>query len=268
MLGTGEFADWMLARQSVLQLTQKPFSACPRGTEVPGRDAKRRRLGRGSAGAVADRLEATLGSRRSRAGSTSAGEASTVGPALPTGANDMDFQPTIDRYSSAGPIHLQLRKLLEDEIASGRLRQGERLPSEPSLSAQYRISRTTVRLALSALEQEGLIRKEKGRGAFVTPAVPRSWLLQSVGGLFYDELTRNGITIASAVVKSAVEPLPDWAADSLQLRSRRQRCHPGEGQAPKRRGRHIRHELSSRDLCRSSGRNMGHSHCLPLWSTE
>lgn len=134
------------------------------------------------------------------------------------GANDMDLKGSIDRYSSAGPIHLQLRKLLEDEIASGRLRQGDRLPSEPSLSAQYQISRTTVRLALSALEQEGLIRKQKGRGAFVSTAAPRSWMLQSVGGLFYDELTRNGITISSAVVKSAVETLPGWAADSLQLK--------------------------------------------------
>ena len=176
-------------------------------------------------------------SRQPWAGSTRASEASSVGRTLPTGANDIDFDRTIDRYSSAGPIHLQLRKLLEEEIASGRLRQGERLPSEPSLSAQYQISRTTVRLALSALEQEGLIRKEKGRGAFVSTAAPRSWLLQSVGGLFYDELTRHGITISSTVVKSAVEALPDWAADSLQLQ-------PGAKGVTLERVRHLNGEVA------------------------
>lgn len=128
----------------------------------------------------------------------------------------MEFSPGIDR-SSAVPFHFQLREILEDEISSGRLGPGDRLPSEPFLSSHYHVSRTTVRQALYALEQKGLIRKEKGRGAFVSRASPGSWLLQSVGGLFDDELSRHGVKVESTVLAAVVGPLPEWPARALQL---------------------------------------------------
>lgn len=122
----------------------------------------------------------------------------------------------IDRSSSV-PFHYQLRKLLEQQIETGRWPQGERLPSEPFLSEYYKVSRATVRQALHALEQQGLIRKEKGRGAFVNRTSSGSWLLQWAGGLFDDELTRRGITVESTVLRGEIEVLPDWATESLQL---------------------------------------------------
>jgi len=119
---------------------------------------------------------------------------------------------------SSVPFHYQLQKLLEQQIGAGRWGQGDRLPSEPILSDYYRISRATVRQALHTLEQEGLIRKEKGRGAFVNRTSSGSWLLQWVGGLFDDELTRRGVTVESTVVHACVDPLPDWASEALRLR--------------------------------------------------
>ena len=127
-----------------------------------------------------------------------------------------DPSGVIDRASSV-PFHYQLRKLLEQQIETGRWPQGDRLPSEPSLSEYYRVSRATVRQALHALEQEGLIRKEKGRGAFVNRTSSGSWLLQWAGGLFDDELTRRGITVESTVLRSGIEVLPGWASEALQL---------------------------------------------------
>ena len=129
-----------------------------------------------------------------------------------------NLKGTIDR-SSKVPFHLQLRKLLEEEISSGRWTTGQRLPSEPFLTDYYGVSRATVRQALLALQQKGLIRKEKGRGAFVARAVPGSWLLQSVGGLFDDEISRHGIIVESTVLKAAIETLPKWAAEALRLES-------------------------------------------------
>jgi GntR family transcriptional regulator len=122
----------------------------------------------------------------------------------------------IDRSSSV-PFHYQLRKLLEQQIGTGRWPQGDRLPSEPFLSDYFGVSRATVRQALHALEEQGLIHKEKGRGAFVNRTPSGSWLLQWAGGLFDDELTRRGITVESTVIRSGVEPLPEWASDALQL---------------------------------------------------
>ncbi len=127
-----------------------------------------------------------------------------------------DPSGVIDRASSV-PFHYQLRKLLEQQIETGRWPQGVRLPSEPSLSEYYKISRATVRQALHALEQQGLIRKEKGRGAFVNRTSSGSWLLQWAGGLFDDELTRRGITVESTVLRAGIEVLPEWASEALQL---------------------------------------------------
>ena len=110
----------------------------------------------------------------------------------------------IDRSSSV-PFHLQLRKLLERQIETGRWRQGDRLPSEPFLSEYFGVSRATVRQALHPLEEQGLIHKEKGRGAFVNRTSSGSWLLQWAGGLFDDELTRRGITVESTVIRAGIE---------------------------------------------------------------
>ena len=127
-----------------------------------------------------------------------------------------DPSGVIDRASSV-PFHYQLRKLLEQQIETGRWPQGDRLPSEPFLSEYYKVSRATVRQSLHALEQQGLIHKEKGRGAFVNRTSSGSWLLQWAGGLFDDELTRRGITVESTVLRAGSEVLPDWATEALQL---------------------------------------------------
>ena len=127
-----------------------------------------------------------------------------------------DPSGVIDRASSV-PFHYQLRKLLEQQIETGRWPQGDRLPSEPLLSEYYKVSRATVRQSLHALEQQGLIHKEKGRGAFVNRTSSGSWLLQWAGGLFDDELPRRGITVESTVLRAGIEVLPDWATEALQL---------------------------------------------------
>jgi DNA-binding GntR family transcriptional regulator len=40
------------------------------------------------------------------------------------------------------------------------------LPSEPELSARYRVSRTTVRRAFAMLEREGRIQRVRGSGTY------------------------------------------------------------------------------------------------------
>ena len=56
---------------------------------------------------------------------------------------------------------------LEGEIAAGRFRRGERLPTEAQLAAQHGVNRHTVRRALSALAERGLVRATQGSGTFV-----------------------------------------------------------------------------------------------------
>jgi GntR family transcriptional regulator len=121
----------------------------------------------------------------------------------------------IDRRSPI-PFYFQLTELLTKEIENGRWAVGDRLPSEPAICEQFGVSRTTVRQALAALESDGLIRREKGRGTFVAEQSSGGWLLQSAHG-FYEEAERAGHTVQSRVLRRAVEPLPAWASDGLRL---------------------------------------------------
>ncbi|MGW6055720.1 GntR family transcriptional regulator [Streptomyces sp. NPDC055189] len=56
---------------------------------------------------------------------------------------------------------------LRDQITTGRLKPGERLPSEAQLAAQYEVSTATLRSALAVLQAEGLVDKIHGKGNFV-----------------------------------------------------------------------------------------------------
>ncbi len=68
---------------------------------------------------------------------------------------------------------------LRNRITTGRLKPGERLPSEAHLAAQYRVSTPTLRNALAVLHTEGLIEKVHGKGNFVRHPVRR---IMYVGG--------------------------------------------------------------------------------------
>ncbi|WP_030260026.1 GntR family transcriptional regulator [Streptomyces violens] len=56
---------------------------------------------------------------------------------------------------------------LRQQIQDGSLPAGSRLPAETALTRAYRVGLPTVRQALSALQAEGLIEKQHGRGSFV-----------------------------------------------------------------------------------------------------
>lgn len=53
-------------------------------------------------------------------------------------------------------------------IEAGELREGDRLPSEEEFAAQHRVSVGTMQKALARLAHAGLIRREHGRGTFVS----------------------------------------------------------------------------------------------------
>ena len=75
--------------------------------------------------------------------------------------------PTLRRVRKS---YEQVADQLRELIVSGRLAQGERLPTDTLLSAEVGVSRATVREALRLLAAQGLIRTTKGAGggSFVT----------------------------------------------------------------------------------------------------
>src|SRR5439155_15387226 len=82
----------------------------------------------------------------------------------------------LDRTSTQ-PLHAHLYRQIRDELKSGRFTEGSsRLPSSRALATDRRISRSTVRLALSKLHAEGYLRSKPGSGTFVANLLPETFL--------------------------------------------------------------------------------------------
>ncbi len=73
----------------------------------------------------------------------------------------------IIKNGSAVPIYEQIRNAIRDEILSGNLSSGEKLPSVRNLARELSISILTVKKAYDELENEGFIESRQGLGTFV-----------------------------------------------------------------------------------------------------
>lgn len=96
----------------------------------------------------------------------------------------------------------RLRDTILDDIRSGRLSPGDKLPAERTLSDQYGISRHAVREALRTLEMSGVLRFAKG----------------AAGGAFIRESTGDGVSqsIRDMIVLGRM-PLADLVAVRINL---------------------------------------------------
>jgi GntR family transcriptional regulator, phosphonate transport system regulatory protein len=56
------------------------------------------------------------------------------------------------------------------DIVGGKLARGDRLAGEMALAERFGVNRHTVRRAIAALAEEGVVRAEQGRGTFVDQA--------------------------------------------------------------------------------------------------
>ncbi len=71
------------------------------------------------------------------------------------------------------PLYAQLKNSLTADIASGRYRPHQRLPSERELSNRFQVSRMTVRQALLELARDNVVYTRMGKGTFkVVTATP------------------------------------------------------------------------------------------------
>jgi DNA-binding FadR family transcriptional regulator len=93
---------------------------------------------------------------------------------------------------------------LAEQIKSGRLAAGARLPTEEELSRAARVSRTVVREAVAALRADGLVVTRQGVGAFVSAAPQQAPFridpegMRSIADMLHVMELRLGVEIESA----------------------------------------------------------------------
>jgi GntR family transcriptional regulator len=113
------------------------------------------------------------------------------------------------------PLYHQLYNVLKAEIESAKWRPEERLPSEQEIAERFGVSKITVRQALQELAQLGCIRREQGRGTFVTwhkfQKGPRT--LTS----FTEEMRRHNLVATSRVLAQFIAEADVRVAEALRL---------------------------------------------------
>jgi GntR family transcriptional regulator len=135
---------------------------------------------------------------------------------------DMSANPILDANLSTDsnvPLYFQLVSIIKRNIAAHILNPGDLLPSETELCKNLSISRTTVRLAIGALVDEGLVVRRQGLGTFV--AEPKMRRKTENVYSFTSEITSMGLTPSSTILEyTVIEPTPD-IVKMLELQSDR-----------------------------------------------
>jgi GntR family transcriptional regulator, arabinose operon transcriptional repressor len=83
-------------------------------------------------------------------------------------SNDQSETHGLFRDAPSSPKYLLIKQHFQEEVASGRLKPGQALPPETTLVETLNVARNTVRQALGELEREGVLRRVRGKGTFVT----------------------------------------------------------------------------------------------------
>ena len=71
---------------------------------------------------------------------------------------------------SAKPVYQQIADQVKHAVATGRLREGDRMETIRDAAVQARVNRNTVARAYLELEREGIIRSKPGQGTFIATA--------------------------------------------------------------------------------------------------
>ena len=74
-------------------------------------------------------------------------------------------------YNSSLPIYLQAANSIKQDIVTGKLSPGARLPSVRDLAVEYTINPNTVSRVYKELEMEGVCFTRRGMGTFVTEEI-------------------------------------------------------------------------------------------------
>lgn len=108
----------------------------------------------------------------------------------------------------APPLYQTVIDSIIARIAAGDLLPGGMLPSETQLALDIGVSQGTARKALMMLEQHGIVRREQGRGTFVTARTPEKSLFN-----FFRLRPKDGRVVSPVVASERILQRPATEAE-------------------------------------------------------
>lgn len=115
------------------------------------------------------------------------------------------------------PIYLQLREIVRTKIEDGEYLPAQ-IPSENDMAATYGISRITVRSAVDALVNEGLLRRVQGKGVFVVGNKIEQAIEEFSG--FVPSIGKSRDQTSAREQTKLLRPAGDLFANRFRIRSR------------------------------------------------
>lgn len=106
---------------------------------------------------------------------------------------------------------------IERAMADGTYAAGSRLPGETEIADLYGVNRHTVRRALAALAERGLVRAERGSGTYVEP--PRIAYPLRQRTRFSENINAGGKKARAQLVGSSLEKADRLVATRLGLKA-------------------------------------------------
>ena len=104
----------------------------------------------------------------------------------------------LDFYSGL-PIYTQIVNQIQSQLANGRLKPGDQLPTVRALAQELRVNFNTVARAYRILDEARIISTQQGRGTYITEIPPpniseklRNESLEALTQRFINEAFRLG----------------------------------------------------------------------------
>lgn len=107
---------------------------------------------------------------------------------------------------------------LKDEIANGRLFDGDSLPGEQQLAANFGVSRVTVRRALKSLAEAGLVERRAGSGTVVRISPNYEKPVAMDFSTLMPQLAEMSQTTVARLLSFNYEVPPDYVRKSMGLK--------------------------------------------------
>ena len=125
---------------------------------------------------------------------------------------------TVSRASPV-PLHVQIRNILLDQIAAGRLGPGAQIPRERELGEAFGVSLAPVRQALLDLAKEGYLERVQGRGTFVRGAKVEQKI--AILSSFTESLRAQGLDGTVRVLRQEPVAAPARIRSALRITGNR-----------------------------------------------
>ncbi|WP_315116324.1 GntR family transcriptional regulator [uncultured Clostridium sp.] len=117
------------------------------------------------------------------------------------------------RFDGKAPIYIQIMDYVKENIISGKMKPGDKLPSVREMASMLRVNPNTLQRAYQELEREGVTYTQRGMGTFVKEdskmiEVLKKDMAKEVISSFIDRMKNIGFT-EKEIVKVVEENLKE-----------------------------------------------------------